>query len=129
MRTILTEAATFEVAAGPGLWLNAADAARVTGWHLRPEGMCRDDACVALPAAAVRPDSVDVAVFWERLGSPVVHDDSQSAWVLGASAQARLEALAGDTAPDFTLPDLDGKPHTLSRLRGNKVFLVTWASW
>jgi peroxiredoxin len=33
------------------------------------------------------------------------------------------------TAPDFTLPDLAGKPHTLSHLRGKKVLLVTWASW
>ena len=32
-------------------------------------------------------------------------------------------------APDFTLPDLAGMPHTLSELRGKKVFLCTWASW
>lgn len=28
---------------------------------------------------------------------------------------------AGDTAPDFTLPDADGKEHTLSDYRGQKV--------
>ena len=28
-----------------------------------------------------------------------------------------------------TLPDLTGTPHTLSALRGKKVFLCTWASW
>jgi peroxiredoxin len=32
-------------------------------------------------------------------------------------------------APDFTLPDLAGTPHTLSSLRGKQVFLCTWASW
>jgi peroxiredoxin len=32
-------------------------------------------------------------------------------------------------SPDFTLPDLAGVPHTLSALRGKKVFLCTWASW
>ena len=32
-------------------------------------------------------------------------------------------------APDFTLPDIDGTPRSLSELRGKKVFLATWASW
>jgi thioredoxin-dependent peroxiredoxin len=30
---------------------------------------------------------------------------------------------AGDTAPDFTLPDQDGTEHTLSDLRGKKVIV------
>jgi peroxiredoxin Q/BCP len=29
----------------------------------------------------------------------------------------------GDTAPDFTLPDADGTPHSLSELRGQKVIV------
>ena len=29
----------------------------------------------------------------------------------------------GDTAPDFTLPDPDGTPHSLSALRGQKVIV------
>jgi peroxiredoxin len=32
-------------------------------------------------------------------------------------------------APDFELPDLAGRLHTLSELRGKKVFLLFWASW
>ncbi|HSY78461.1 MAG TPA: redoxin domain-containing protein [Verrucomicrobiae bacterium] len=32
-------------------------------------------------------------------------------------------------APDFELPDLDGKLHRLSDYRGKKVFLLAWASW
>jgi peroxiredoxin len=32
-------------------------------------------------------------------------------------------------APAFALPDLDGRRHRLSDHRGNKVLLVTWASW
>ena len=56
-------------------------------------------------------------------------DAARETWVLGAGADQRSAALAGLTAPDFTLPDLAGAPHTLSALRGSKVFLCTWASW
>ncbi len=32
-------------------------------------------------------------------------------------------------APDFTLEDMDGEPHSLSALRGKVVVLNFWASW
>lgn len=35
----------------------------------------------------------------------------------------------GQLAPDFTLPDVDGKPFTLSSLRGKYVLVDFWASW
>lgn len=35
----------------------------------------------------------------------------------------------GSPAPDFTLPDLNGKKVTLSQFRGNIVFLNFWATW
>ncbi len=129
MTTILTEDGAIEVEASYGLWLDVPDAERATGWTLKPEGMCRDERCVPLAGNAVRGGKVDVAAFWQRLGAPIVHDDAKEVWVLGASAHDRNTALAGTMAPDFTLPDLTGKPHTLSDLRGRKVFLTTWASW
>jgi hypothetical protein len=129
MATVLTETGAVTVAAANGLWLSADDAARATGWTLKPEGMCQAELCVPLPAAAVRDDRIDVAAFWQLLGRPVVHDAANETWVLGAGADERNTALAGLVARDFTLPDLAGVPHTLSALRGNKVFLSTWASW
>ncbi len=129
MTTILTDAGPFTVNAADGLWLGATDAERATGWTLKPEGMCLEDRCVPLPDTARRGDRVDVTAFWQLLGAPVVHDDTKAVWVLGASADERNKALAGSIAPDFTLPDLSGIPHTLSALRGKKLFLTTWASW
>ncbi len=35
----------------------------------------------------------------------------------------------GQTAPDFTISDIDGTPVTLSSYRGKVVFLAFWASW
>jgi len=129
MATILTETDEFTIDAANGLWLSAADAARVTGWTLKPEGMCRDDQCVPLPSTAVVAGRVDVEALWRRLGSPALCSDDRETWVLGAGADDRNAALAGLIAPDFTLPDLSGSLRTLSDLRGKKVLLVTWASW
>src|SRR5690242_21167008 len=53
----------------------------------------------------VQDGRIDVAAFWRRLGCPVVNDAAGDTWVLGAGAQQRNDALAGLTAPDFTLPD------------------------
>lgn len=124
MTTVLTEHGELTLDATDGLRLSGADAERATGWALKPEGMCHDDICVPMP---VRDGRVDVAAFWRLLGRPVVQ--SGDTWVLGASAEQRNAALAGLMAPDFTLPDLAGVPHTLSALQGKKVFLCTWASW
>jgi peroxiredoxin len=35
----------------------------------------------------------------------------------------------GYPAPDFTLPDLNGKLHRLAQYRGKVVFLNLWATW
>ena len=44
----------------------------------------------------------------------------------------RLEEIAPKTgylAPDFSLPDKNGKPISLSQFRGKVVFLNIWATW
>ena len=129
MTIILTPTAEHEVAAHDGLWMSPVDALRITGFVLKPEGMCRDELCVPLPQSALRPNEVDVAAFWTRLGGPVVASERHDVFALGAPADERNAAREGLQAPDFTLPDVDGVPRTLSQLRGKKVFLATWASW
>lgn len=37
--------------------------------------------------------------------------------------------IEGTPAPDFTLPDLNGIEHTLSKYKGKVVFLNIWATW
>src|SRR5260221_10164536 len=104
MTTILTPTAEYKVAARDGLWISVTDDEKVTGWTLKPEGMCRDELCVPLPAA-VKGKDVDVAAFWTKLGGPVVGSEDGEVWALGAPAAERNAALEGLEAPDFTLPD------------------------
>lgn len=45
------------------------------------------------------------------------------------SESATGTPAAGQEAPDFTLPDVNGKPFSLSSLRGKYVLVDFWASW
>ena len=129
MAIVLSDTGENQVTAINGLCVSPVDAERVTGWTLKPEGMCRDEICVPLRDGMMVNGRIDLANFWRALGNPAVHDEQEKIWVLGAGADERNAALAGERAPDFTLPDLAGTPHRLSDLRGKKVFLSTWASW
>jgi hypothetical protein len=120
-------------AEGDALWLDAAAVEQATGWTWQPEGLCHGHTCVPLPPAAksefVRDTRLNLAAMWRRSGQPVVHDAASRIWVLGTGAAQRGAALATLQAPDFELPDLQGRSHRLSDHRGRKVFLATWASW
>lgn len=76
--------------------------------------------------------------------SRMPYDDLKAAWdALDPQVQKygdfaddirkELEVLAkvrpGSPAPDFTATDINGKPFTLSSLRGKVVILDFWASW
>jgi hypothetical protein len=121
-------------AEGDNLWLSLEDVHRSTGWELKPEGLCQGDRCVPIPPRRrdefIRPDnSLNLNAFARHLGQPVVHDDVHAVWFFGESAEARRNELFSLQAPDFSLPDLDGKLHSLSDYRGRKILLLSWASW
>jgi hypothetical protein len=120
-------------AAGEDLWIDTHELETATGWSMKPQGLCRGDICLPVPAGQVTDyvtgDAVNAAAFWRRMGSPVLHDFAGEAWVLGTSATHRCASLQSLEAPDFALPDLGEVTHTLSEHRGKKVLLATWASW
>ena len=127
-------AAASATAHGDELWLSFDDLLTATGWERKPEGLCHGELCVPIPPARhdefIAADGrFNLAAFARYLDRPVVHDDAQSAWLIGEASVARRDALRSLAAPDFVLPDLDGKLHALSDYRGKKVMLFSWASW
>ncbi len=113
---------------GEALWLSAAAMHSATGWKLETEGLCRGDACVRVdPSWCDASGRIDLNAFARHMGQPITREDS--VWAFGESVNTRHDALFSLTAPDFSLPDLDGVMHALSDYRGKKVFLHSWGSY
>jgi len=118
------------------LWITTADLRRATRFEVKPQGVCRDELCFPLPKARqqefVHKDTAgswfNMTAFAELVHQPVAHDAALATWYFGLRSDQRQQ-LTSLQAPDFTLPDLQGKQHRLSDFRGKKILLVTWASW
>jgi len=98
-----------------------------TGWQFKPEGACKGEICVPLPAP-IEGDIINVADMAAQLGLPVVHDADHGLWAIGPESIG-ARALATTEAPNLTLPTLDGDTFELHSLRGNKVVLVAWSPY
>ena len=118
---------------GDDLWLASEELAAATGWELKPAGLCQADRCVPIPHGRedelVRGTHVNLAALARLLEQPVLRDATHAVWYVSDAAPARRAAAQSLQAPNFTLPDLDGRLHSLADYRGKKVFLVSWASW
>lgn len=107
------------------------DTLAALGWELHDDLLCNDAMCVPVgddPAFATA-EGIDLTALARALERPLALDPAERAAYLGVPARARADALASLEAPDFTLPDLGGRAHSLSESRGKKVLLVVWASW
>jgi len=118
------------------LWITTADLKQATRFEVKPQGVCRDVLCFPLPKSRtsefVRKEGgkswFNLSAFAGLVHQPVAHDAGVSTWYFGLRSDQR-QGLASLQAPDFTLPDINGKMHSLADFRGKKVLLVTWASW
>lgn len=122
---------------GDALWLTLRELNASTGWELKPEGVCKDEACVPVPDARrasiirERPYGplLNLTEFARLIEQPVAHDAQNSVWYFGPPGWEWKTRLGSRQAPNFALPDLNGQIHSLSELRGMKLFLLFWASW
>jgi len=99
--------------------------AAATGWRIKPQGACKAEMCV--PLGGLGGERFDVTPIAERLGMAIVHDEAHGLWAIGPDSVGRV--LKSAEAPDLTLPEWKGGEFRLSSLRGQKVFLLAWASW
>ena len=119
------------------LWITTDDLARATRFVIKPQGVCRDELCFPLPKSrkaefVSKKGTVtwfNLSEFAKLIKQPFVADQKNGVWYFGARASEQNGYLASLEAPNFTLPDLNGKLHSLADFRGKKILLVTWASW
>lgn len=98
-----------------------------TGWEVKPQGACKEERCVPLPKEVkTAGGKINLEVLANRLNMPIVRHDPG---LMALGPESGGKALTSAIAPDFSLPDLEGKLFRLSSLRGRKVLLVAWASW
>lgn len=119
------------------LWVTLAELTRATGFVLKPQGVCREELCFPLPkhrkgdflAQRGKVTWFNLSEFARLLRQPVAYDEKLAAWSFGPRPEAQNSYLETFQAPNFTLSDKNGKPHSLADFRGKKVLLITWASW
>ena len=111
------------------LWIRQRDLPRVNGFELKPQGACRADLCIPIPKGMTRGEFFNLTAFAKKAGQPVVAEPGARVWSFG-----EMQVLGGGLAnsrlaPDFEVPDRQGRPMRLSGFRGKKALVITWASW
>jgi hypothetical protein len=119
------------------LWVTMTDLKRATKFVVKPQGVCRDELCFPIPknrkAEFVSKKGAtswfNLSEFSRLISQPAARDDKNDVWYFGPRSQAHDGYLETLEAPEFSLPDMTGRKHSLSEYRGKKVLLITWASW
>jgi hypothetical protein len=119
------------------LWVLPQDLPRINDFVLKPEGACLEELCI--PVRQDRDSQMfvtragqgwfNVTELARRLQQAFVVDDEHTVWSFGNISVTRNAFLQSAMAPDFALPNREGKLVRLSDFRGKKVLVITWASW
>jgi hypothetical protein len=132
--TLIDDGRLVTVAAAPGdgtVRMRPEQLRSALGYEIKAEGLCHGDTCFPVRdgTGLVNDDGVDLARCTDIVDRPLAIDVPERVAYLGVSAADRAAHLASGEAPDFTLPDLDGRLHSLSDYRSRKVLLIAHASW
>lgn len=117
------------------LWVPLDQVTAITGFELKPQGLCAGDVCLPLAADGSWMSDKDgvkrfcVTRFAKHADQAFAVDEARNTWCFTAVPQAPTQPLLAGQAPDFALTDREGKTVRLSDFRGKKVLLWTWASW
>lgn len=119
------------------LWVTPPDLTRINGFELKPEGLCLEEICIPVRANDADPLAVErggqtwvnTSALARRMNQAVVADVDAGVWSFAPMPATITGGAATVDAPNFTLPNTEGEPVSLSDFRGKKVLLLTWASW
>ncbi len=143
-RVVIFDNVTTEIAAPPttlatgeDLWVTLADLTRATKFVLKPQGFCRDELCFPIPKARKaaflstqgKTTWFNLSEFARLTKQPTAYDAEHSIWFFGPRPEEQNQFVSSLMAPNFRLPDANGKLRSLSEFRGKKALLLTWASW
>ena|SRR5579871_6895968 len=109
------------------LWVPASELPRINEFEVKPQGACRADMCIPLSKDLRSGDWFNLTGFARKLHQSYVSDTG--AWSFGEIPLVRGDFYKTRMAPDFAVPDRQGRVVHLSDFRGRKVLVVTWASW
>ncbi len=117
------------------LWVAVDQVHHVNGFDPKPEGFCSADLCIPIPKSndwRMQHDGneyFNVTRLATKFDQAVAVDKSKSIWSFGSVPMLSSRLLASGIAPDFELPNREGKLIKLSDFYGKKVLVLTWASW
>jgi peroxiredoxin len=120
---------------GQQLWVPQANVEAITGFDLKPQGLCAGEICIPIPAAGGWVSQYggrtyfNVTRFAQKVDQVFACDLDHKIWSFSVVPGPQTSPLIAGKAPDFALPDRSGKMVRLSDFRGKKVLLLTWASW
>ena len=119
------------------LWVKPEDLTRINDFELKPQGACLDELCI--PVLQDRDSDMYVTrrnQGWFNLTELAsilqqawVADYDEAVWSFGGMPVERRAFFQSAVAPDFSLPDRNGNPVSLSDFAGKQLLLLTWASW
>jgi len=109
------------------LWVRAADLPRINQFEVKPQGACRADMCIPLSKDLKSGEWFNLTGFARKVHQAYIND--AGAWSFGEIPLVRGDFYRTRLAPDFAVPDRQGRLVHLSDFRGKKVLVVTWASW
>ncbi len=115
-----------------GASVNPAVLADATGWALKPEGLCRGDACIPValtPGLVLDNDTIDLNVFSRCTDQLMVVDEHRGLAAVGPNADVRSRTLQSLDASDLAATTIDGTSIAISQFPGRKKLVVAFSSW
>src|SRR6476659_9851327 len=106
---------------GSELWVRRADLPRINEFELKPQGACRADLCIPIAKELRQGDWFHLTGFARKIRQQYVADGG--AWSFGEIPPVSQASLRARTAPDFAVPDRQGRTVHLSDFRGRKVLV------